>query len=257
MTSTEQASVSCEHHWISVHQPDFPEGIYWVQICSLCEYVNGEQLAKDVAAAQEESRAEIERLREWLSISEAAVKSLAAERDAMREAVTRVGEADRRAIHMYSDAMIKWHARTETAEAERDAARADAESKYRWAQRLASERGDFLVERDALRSDMETLSDDLARGDLAYPIGVGEGRAAMWAFEQAAQRVRSVLDRSWAPQCSYEKQWTDEVGDVWVCTLHGNNSRHHGDHSKDLSDSHAPCLTVDPYHRHQPNRSKP
>lgn len=47
--------------------------------------------------------------------------------------------------------------------------------------------------------------------------------------------------------CKYRLQWADEVGSVWVCRVHGNNSRHHTDHTLDLSGSTDPCLTVDPY----------
>lgn len=42
--------------------------------------------------------------------------------------------------------------------------------------------------------------------------------------------------------CAYEDRWTDEVGMVPVCVVHGNNSRH-----EDSADPHRPCLTVDPY----------
>lgn len=42
--------------------------------------------------------------------------------------------------------------------------------------------------------------------------------------------------------CTYEVVWTDEVGDIDVCTVHGNNSKH-----PDVCGPHRPCLTVDPY----------
>lgn len=43
--------------------------------------------------------------------------------------------------------------------------------------------------------------------------------------------------------CSYEDVWTDEVGTIPVCKIHGNNSRH------DVTEEqpHPPCLTLDPY----------
>jgi hypothetical protein len=44
------------------------------------------------------------------------------------------------------------------------------------------------------------------------------------------------------PMCEYELQHTDEVGDIPVCKIHGNNSKH-----TDESDSHRLCLTIDPY----------
>ena len=42
--------------------------------------------------------------------------------------------------------------------------------------------------------------------------------------------------------CTYEIIWTDEVGDIPVCMVHNNNSRH-----TDSDDPHRPCLTIDPY----------
>jgi hypothetical protein len=50
--------------------------------------------------------------------------------------------------------------------------------------------------------------------------------------------------RSTQALCSYEMVWTDEVGTIPVCRLHGNNSRH-----EPSDDPHRPCLTVDPYPR--------
>lgn len=44
------------------------------------------------------------------------------------------------------------------------------------------------------------------------------------------------------PMCSYEVVHTDEVGDVPVCQVHGNSSKH-----TDEADLHRPCLTIDPY----------
>lgn len=38
----------CEHHWISHHQPDFPEPIYWVSICSQCGDINAADLAEQI-----------------------------------------------------------------------------------------------------------------------------------------------------------------------------------------------------------------
>lgn len=44
--------------------------------------------------------------------------------------------------------------------------------------------------------------------------------------------------------CYYRTQWTDEVGEVDVCVIHGQNSRH----SPDTHEGpHRPCLQVDPY----------
>lgn len=53
----------------------------------------------------------------------------------------------------------------------------------------------------------------------------------------------SYLMKRELTECTYEIKWTDEVGDIPVCILHGQNSRHH----VDLTHLHEPCLTVDPY----------
>jgi hypothetical protein len=39
----------CDHHWISRHQPDFPDPIYWVTHCSQCGRVSGDQLREELA----------------------------------------------------------------------------------------------------------------------------------------------------------------------------------------------------------------
>lgn len=44
------------------------------------------------------------------------------------------------------------------------------------------------------------------------------------------------------PRCTYKEEWTDEVGYVWVCRIHGQNSKHDVD-----GESHLPCLEIDPY----------
>jgi hypothetical protein len=31
--------LTCEHHYVSYHQGDFPPGIYWVRICELCQHI--------------------------------------------------------------------------------------------------------------------------------------------------------------------------------------------------------------------------
>lgn len=47
---TDQAKqFDCDHHWISIHQPDFPEPIYWVQVCSQCGEINAADLALELA----------------------------------------------------------------------------------------------------------------------------------------------------------------------------------------------------------------
>lgn len=41
MTDTPMANpqLTCDHHYISYHQNDFPDGIYWVRICDLCRHI--------------------------------------------------------------------------------------------------------------------------------------------------------------------------------------------------------------------------
>lgn len=55
--------------------------------------------------------------------------------------------------------------------------------------------------------------------------------------------IRCTYHELFAQNCSYELKWTDEVGQIPVCTVHGQNSRHH----VDLTHLHEPCLAVDPY----------
>lgn len=43
--------------------------------------------------------------------------------------------------------------------------------------------------------------------------------------------------------CRYKQEWTDEVGDVWVCVLHHSNSKH----EVTGHESTVPCLAIDPY----------
>ena len=35
---------SCEHHWASRHQPDFPPQMYWIRVCTLCGRIDGADL---------------------------------------------------------------------------------------------------------------------------------------------------------------------------------------------------------------------
>lgn len=43
-------------------------------------------------------------------------------------------------------------------------------------------------------------------------------------------------------KCEYEMVWTDEVGTIPVCTIHGNNSKYPPSRGE-----HRPCLSVEPY----------
>jgi hypothetical protein len=43
--------------------------------------------------------------------------------------------------------------------------------------------------------------------------------------------------------CYYREQWTDEVGNIEVCVLHGNNSKH----NPAVHGKFRLCLTQDPY----------
>ena len=56
-------------------------------------------------------------------------------------------------------------------------------------------------------------------------------------------RATSIAD-SLVPndRCRYEKKWTDEVGTIDVCIIHGQNSKH-----DTTVEPQAPCLHVDPY----------
>jgi hypothetical protein len=54
--------------------------------------------------------------------------------------------------------------------------------------------------------------------------------------------------------CDYEERWVEEVGTIWVCIIHNQNSRHHGSNSRRLGDyikiqegSRLPCLALDPW----------
>ena len=52
----------CDHYWVSKHQPDFPEPIYWVDVCNLCGAVNAAGLAEQLRPADEPSPEAIARL---------------------------------------------------------------------------------------------------------------------------------------------------------------------------------------------------
>jgi len=42
------AQVRCEwHRWVSTHQPNFP--VYWIRQCSICEYYDPDDMAKEIA----------------------------------------------------------------------------------------------------------------------------------------------------------------------------------------------------------------
>ena len=71
MSDQVDALPDCEHHWVSRHQPDFPEPIYWIDTCSLCERISGERLAEEIAPL----RAENETLRGIVS-GEGALRAL-------------------------------------------------------------------------------------------------------------------------------------------------------------------------------------
>jgi hypothetical protein len=50
MAETPTDRETCEHHWESRHQPDFPAALYWVEVCSLCGRINGAALTAALAA---------------------------------------------------------------------------------------------------------------------------------------------------------------------------------------------------------------
>lgn len=116
-----------------------------------------------------------------------AAKRLRTERDAMREAVTRLGEADQRAIHMYSDSMVKWNAR-----AEADGAK--------------------------LR-DVAALADKWERMGILRSM---EGTVSA----KRGRELQEVLAQSQAPQAPTEQEgaWVDRHGDVWRFAFDGTTT---------------------------------
>src|ERR1035437_2182690 len=61
---------TCEHHWVSRHQPDFPPPIRFVRVCSQCGDIDGDDLARELSTLIEANR--------WL---DAMVTTITAERD--------------------------------------------------------------------------------------------------------------------------------------------------------------------------------
>lgn len=43
------AKPPCEHHWMSIHQPDLP--IYWIEQCLFCREFNAERMVQELKAA--------------------------------------------------------------------------------------------------------------------------------------------------------------------------------------------------------------
>lgn len=60
--SVPMARPHCEHHWVSTHQPDFPKSIFWIEVCSICDDINGAALTQSVQKLEYE----LERLRREL-----------------------------------------------------------------------------------------------------------------------------------------------------------------------------------------------
>jgi hypothetical protein len=48
VAQVEAQAMTCDHHWISAHQPDFPDAVYWIDRCSLCGTYNGERLSEQL-----------------------------------------------------------------------------------------------------------------------------------------------------------------------------------------------------------------
>jgi hypothetical protein len=42
----------CDHHYVSIHQSDFPSELYWIRQCSLCRRIDGEDLARSLSDAE-------------------------------------------------------------------------------------------------------------------------------------------------------------------------------------------------------------
>lgn len=43
-------------------------------------------------------------------------------------------------------------------------------------------------------------------------------------------------------KCSYETVWVEELGEIDICTVHGENSKYHP-----RLGEHRPCLVMDPW----------
>lgn len=70
----EAQSVSCEHHWVHSHQPDFPSEVYWVGRCSQCHAFEGAEFERQVAPLRAE--------RDVLAGQVAAIRALCDEAEA-------------------------------------------------------------------------------------------------------------------------------------------------------------------------------
>lgn len=60
---------------------------------------------------------------------------------------------------------------------------------------------------------------------------IKNGMTWYWPLEETKMKER----------CKYEKRWVEEVGEIWVCSIHNENSRF------DIDCGYAPCLAIDPY----------
>jgi hypothetical protein len=58
-TPRQAASVTCEHHFVSEHQPDMP--VYWIRRCSLCGTYDAADLREQISAQVPEIN-EVQRL---------------------------------------------------------------------------------------------------------------------------------------------------------------------------------------------------
>lgn len=92
----------------------------------------------------------------------------------------------------------------------------------------------------------ETLLNEAANArmkGMTLTVNVPDDLIHLNIFDMAEDEPAPIADAlAQNDRCRYERKWTDEVGDIWVCIIHGNNSKHDV-----LLDPKAPCLMVDPY----------
>lgn len=77
------------------------------------------------------------------------------------------------------------------------------------------------------------------------PIRVSIFKGGDWCSDLCrkalARETQEVAERL-RTKCSYELVYTDEVGEIDVCVVHGNNSKYPPSRGE-----HRPCLTLEPW----------
>lgn len=98
----------------------------------------------------------------------------------------------------------------------------------------------FFMEHSSCNMALQTQYGDwVDLGMQGIPV-----QGPMWEAQKSvvAPKHRLSLPSLDVFQCEYEDTWTDEVGTIPVCKLHGNNSKWDAEHGE-----HRPCVTVDPW----------